>query len=91
MDPLARHSDPSTSHDAARSLSTTHLEDLVFDAVRDSGSVGVTLDDLVQITNLEKVTVSPRLAPLERKGLVFRQGKRPGHSSRQQTIWTTAA
>jgi predicted transcriptional regulator len=70
-------------------MSTTNLEEVVFRKIKEA-RVGLTLDDLVAATGLDKVTVSPRLKPLEAKGLIVRDGKRAGLSNRKQTIWKKA-
>jgi hypothetical protein len=82
---FARSGDPETSKDAARSLDgqVTYL-------VRDAGVRGRTLDELIDATGLDKVTVSPRLRPLCNKDLVREGAKRPGKSGRGQTVWIAA-
>lgn len=87
----ARNSDPRTSHIAAQSICTASLEQLVLEHVKACGLNGATLDDLVGRTGLEKVTVSPRLKPLESQGLVRRDGARRGLAGRPQTVWKVAA
>jgi hypothetical protein len=83
----ARRSDPRTSWDAAASISVTVLERRVFQALCDCPR-GAILDELIDMTGLQKVTVSPRLKPLESKGKIKRIGKRPGKAKRQQTVWS---
>jgi predicted transcriptional regulator len=86
---FARNSDPDTSHDAGRSIddAVTYLEQTVLDAVRTRKKDGCTLDELIDILAMDKVTISPRLRPLCNKGLVIENGKRMGKSNRKQTIW----
>jgi hypothetical protein len=87
---LARRSDPQTSHDAADTVtpSLTHLEQMVYAALKNAWFHGLTIDELVTVTHLEKVTVSPRLRPLCEKGLVREAHfTRAGKSGRQQTVW----
>lgn len=86
---FARRSDPGTSHEAAKSLdgSVTDLEEHVLIALRAHHPFGMILDELVDWIGLDKVTISPRLKPLCKKGLVTTCGKRPGKSGRGQTIW----
>lgn len=84
---LSRNSDPNTSFAAGASINATQLMGLVENAVRLSMPNGLTIDELVLSTGLQKVTLSPRLAPLEREHRVARAGKRPGLSGRSQTIW----
>lgn len=85
-DAFARSTDPTTSNDAAASVRATDLETTVFEIVK-SSVVGMTLDEICDATGLEKVTASPRLRPLEKKGFVIRSGSRIGRSGRRQTVW----
>jgi hypothetical protein len=63
MTALARNTDPTTSFAAAATVNSAHLMDLVENTLRQHPN-GLTIDELVQITGLQKVTLSPRLAPL---------------------------
>lgn len=72
---LARRTDPATSHQAALNLGdTTPLEGRVLDCLRRHGRC--SSHDVARLTGLELVTVSPRFAPLERKGLIRMAGRR---------------
>ena len=85
----ARRTDPLTSHAAAEAIyaQIPNLEAVVLRHLR-SRSDGLTIDELVDITGIDKVTLSPRLRPLCKKGLAFESGAtRPGKSGRQQTVW----
>ena len=82
---LSRAGDPDTSHEAAASI-MADLEAVVLGALKTS-QTGMILDEIIDATGMQKVTVSPRLAPLERKQLVVRRGKRAGLSGRKQTVW----
>jgi hypothetical protein len=88
----ARRTDPATSHEAASSMKATlpQLEAAVLAAVRRAGRNGRTLDELIDDTGIEKVTLSPRLRPLCDKGLVIEHGKRLGRSHRHQIVWLAA-
>ncbi|MGH6793077.1 MAG: helix-turn-helix domain-containing protein [Methyloceanibacter sp.] len=85
---FARNTDPQTARDAADSITpiVTDLEAAVLAALK-TAPRGLTLDELIDATGLEKVTVSPRLRPLCVKGYAKELGKKPGRSGRQQTIW----
>jgi predicted transcriptional regulator len=84
---LSRATDPETSSEVAASIShMAELEEVVFKALK-SSPAGMILDEIIEATGMQKVTVSPRLRPLERKLRVVRQGKRPGKSNRKQTVW----
>ena len=54
-----------------------------------AGARGMTVDELVEATGMDKVTVSPRLRPLCNKNEVceLRGETRPGKSGRRQTVW----
>lgn len=83
----ARATDPRTSHQAAASLPTSHLEEVVLGALK-SHTEGLTSHELARITGLDLVTVSPRLRPLVNKRLVVDSGeKRAGTSGRQSIVW----
>ena len=85
---FARRDDPLTSHAAARSVEADvpALEMVVLKAVPFAPESAI-LDEVVEATNLDKVTASPRFKPLEEKGLIIRVGKRRGFAGRQQTAW----
>lgn len=90
MTALARNSDPDTSHEAAESVRpvVTYLENKVLFELQLAGSAGMTVDQLVDATGLDKVTVSPRLRPLCNKRLIRESAtKRKGKSGVLQTVW----
>lgn len=83
---LARNTDPQTSHDAAASVNTTRLEAIVLEAYRASPR-GLTQDELAdKLPNIPLNTLSPRLAPLIRKGWLRVDGKRLGKSRKNQRV-----
>lgn len=77
---LARATDPGTSHDAAGKTDAARLAGLVLDSLEHFGPA--TSHELAARLNLQLVSVSPRMKPLEDKGLVARDGKRGG-----RTVW----
>jgi DNA-binding transcriptional ArsR family regulator len=81
----SRRRDPDTSKEAAKSIDANSLEMRVYQYLIDNGPA--ILDDLAYGMKLDKVTVSPRLKPLERAGMVVRGRARPGRSGRPQTTW----
>lgn len=90
MTALARAHDPLTSHLAAASVPVTRLEQVVLDEIRVAGD-GRTIDELVALTGIDKVSISPRLRPLCKKGLVIETAEtRIGASGRRQTVWRAA-
>lgn len=87
---LHRSKDPSTSREAAAFIRARlpHLENITYTCLKRSKNRGKIVDELVDATGLEKVTVSPRLRPLVKKGLVFEsKERRMGKSGRYQTVW----
>ena len=81
---LARRSDPDTSHAAADRVSpkVAALELRVVGALRPL-SAGLTVPEISDLTGIDKWSVSPRMKPLERKGLVRRLAERRGRA----TVW----
>lgn len=86
---FARSTDPQTSHDAARSVEPdlTNLEVTVLIAIPFEPENAI-LDEVIEATGIEKVSVAPRFKPLEQKGVIFRTGKRRGFAGRLQTSWS---
>lgn len=82
----ARVTDPETSHDAAKSLETSRLEAIVLDTFKTAPN-GLTQDELGdRMPAFTLNTITPRLAPLVRKGFLRVVGKRPGRSGRNQRV-----
>jgi predicted transcriptional regulator len=79
----ARRTDPGTSHAAARRIasSATRLERVVVEELRAAGPL--TAHEIAQRVNLPLVTISPRLAPLVRSGVVADSGER----RERRTVW----
>ena len=83
----ARRADPETSKEAAQSVTATALESLVMRWLHKRPS-GLTTHELAELTGLSLVSVSPRIAPLVRKGFVKDSGeRRPGPSGRKSIVW----
>ena len=80
----SRASDPHTSRQAAASINTTPLEQMVVDAIAEHGPK--TSFELADILGLSLVTVSPRLRPLADKGYVKDSGMRRVNVSRRKSI-----
>ena len=83
----ARNTDPETSHEAAESIDTTALERIVYDTIKmfPNGCIG---DDVVKMLPQFGIqTISPRYAPLLRKGWIVDTGeKRKARSGRSQRV-----
>ena len=85
-----RSTDPETSFEAAHAImdSLPHLEGLVLDAIKQQGSNGATIWEVINLTSIENQTCSPRFAPLRRKGLIEDAGeRRKGGTNRKQIVW----
>jgi DNA-binding MarR family transcriptional regulator len=87
---LSRTLDPRTSHDAAYSIDTTRLEELVYETIRKAGPRGTISDEVRRALahrDLSYSSVTARYAALKEKGLVEYSGhKRPGKSGRGQNV-----
>lgn len=87
---LARHSDPDTSHQAAREIAgniANALELTVLEAIRGNPQ-GLTNHEIVSVTGLTWNTATPRIRPLVRKGLVQDSGnRRIGTTNRKCIVW----
>jgi hypothetical protein len=78
----ARKDDPGTSHEAARKVSLSNRERMVFSAMCAMAPRVTTLcitrylqDQMAESGDNLGWSVSPRMAPLERKGLIERDGR----------------
>lgn len=87
----ARSTDPDTSHAAAETIDTTELERIVYEVIKQfpNGCIG---DDVVRMLPQFGVqTVSPRYAPLLRKGWIIDTGeRRKARSGRSQRVMKAA-
>jgi predicted transcriptional regulator len=83
MSGLARKTDPATSQDAAAGVNSTKLEAMILMVLRAYGPK--TMHDVAAITGKPLVTLSPRFAPLRRKGLIHEAGR-----TGRRTIWVAA-
>lgn len=78
---LARESDPDTSKEAAQSVSTADLERIVYNVIL-AAENGCTADDVEKaLPYLRSHSITPRFAPLIRKGLIYDTGERRRASS----------
>lgn len=83
----ARNSDPIPSDEAAGTVDATRLEEVCLRHIR-FWPEGCTSKQLAASTGLPLVTVSPRLKPLEQKGLIYRASEKRKYQSRVAcTVW----
>ena len=90
----ARITDPDTSKEAAAGLNVADMELAVLKVVARAGSNGRTWWEAEHNCNLPRQTISPRWAPLCKKGMLEKRfdakGKpftRLGGYKKQQTVW----
>ena len=84
---LVRTTDPDTSHEAALTVDTSHLESLVYEVICKHPN-GVIADDVErELSYLRSHSITPRFAPLIRKGFIFDTGeRRMASSGRSQRV-----
>jgi DNA-binding MarR family transcriptional regulator len=82
-----RTNDPDTSYAAAAFIKdhVTHLQGLVMEFLNQRGEHGATTEEIARHYGIELGSITPRMAPLERMGVVRRtdlrrmaQGKKVG-------------
>ena len=81
----SRRRDPVTSKKAARDVRAGTLMDKCLTAIRES-EFGLTIEELSIQTGLSIVSVSPRMKPLVKRGLIKDSGKRRKNSSGYEAI-----
>jgi len=82
---LARHTDPDTSHEAAASIETTDLKNLVVGYLIASGPS--SSEQISLGLGLARVTISPRLRPLCNEGRVREAGYAIASTGRRVIVW----
>ena len=85
FDAMARRTDPDTSHIAALTVDANKLEKLVVSALAQYPD-GCTVKEISAILDIDKWSISPRMKPLEGKGLVERTAERRDRS----IVWRIA-
>jgi hypothetical protein len=83
----ARHADPDTAKQAAKSITVADLERRVLNLLVRNPS-GLTTHEIAKALDVELVSISPRMAPLRTKGLVRDSGeRRETPSGRTGIVW----
>ena len=84
---LVRTSDPDTSHAAALAVDTAHMEQIVYEVICKYPD-GCIADDVErQLSDFRSHSITPRFAPLIRKGYIFDTGeRRMASSGRSQRV-----
>jgi hypothetical protein len=85
---LVRTNDPDTSKEAAASVDSTHLEQMVLEAIKKFGKQGAIADDILEMfPSFPYSSITARFSALIRKGFVSDTGeRRPGKSGRSQRV-----
>lgn len=85
-----RWNDSDTSKDAAESVDVNRLEGIVMDTLARHPD-GLTSEEIAVKNGIALGSITPRMAPLKRKGKVIRtEEKRPGVSGSQRYVWNLA-
>ena len=88
---LSRNSDPITSDLAAEQVHVEHVEGVIVRHLK-FWPAGLTTQELAGSTGLPRDSISPKMKPLELKGLVYRDGTRRVRGSRSATtVWKAVA
>jgi hypothetical protein len=84
---MVRNTDPDTSVEAAKSIDSTQLESMVYEVIAMYPN-GCTSDEVLKHFPHHGVqTISPRFAPLLRKGFIYDTGeRRKASSGRSQRV-----
>jgi len=73
---MVRKEDPDTSKDAAEKVDSTKLEQMVYEAIAKYPDGCIADDVMTHFPNRGIQTISPRYAPLIRKGFIEDTGER---------------
>ena len=84
---FARATDPQTSKEAGASVNVSRIEKVVLDAIKAFPN-GCILQDIEHaLPEIRQSSISPRIRPLIRKGLIIDTGEfRPSFSGRNQRV-----
>ena len=88
LDLLARKTDPVTSKESAKTVDTTKLESIVYEAIKSFGEKGCISDEVLDMFPKHRYSsITARYAPLLRKGFIEATGEtRKGNSGKQQRV-----
>lgn len=79
--PIARQTDPITSHRAAGNIKYKSRRGQILRAILDAHRYGSTTVEISKDLGITRDAVSPNMKPLERLGYVFRKGLRRNPAS----------
>lgn len=78
---LVRTTDPDTSHAAANTVDTSKLESMVYEVISKYPKGCIADDVEKELAHLRSHSITPRFAPLIRKGFIVDTGERRRASS----------
>jgi hypothetical protein len=78
---MVRNTDPDTSHQAASSVDASKLEALVYEVIAKHPNGCIADDVEAELVYLRSHSITPRFAPLMRKGFIYDTGERRRASS----------
>lgn len=84
------HRNVDTSIAAAIALAPNlgRLQRLALDAIRDSGWLGLTADELAAALEMDRWSIQPRTSELKRKGHIRDSGqRRPNATGKMAIVW----
>ena len=81
----ARRTDPATSHSAAAGADTERLKVAILDAL-EAEPAGLTTLELEERLGIQRVSISPRMRPLQRAGRIQEAGTR-ACNGRRSIVW----
>jgi len=85
---LARISDPYTSKEAALTVDTNKMEQMVLNVIKTFPDGCICQDIELALPHVRTSSISPRIRPLLKKKLIVLTGeKRPGFSGRNQQVF----
>lgn len=82
---LARRADPRTSKEAAVAVEVPPIEEAILAALKEHGPMTTT--EITEKSGIAFKTVTPRLRPMERRGLVRANGEYRYHGERRSMVW----
>ena len=84
---LVRRKDPQTSHDAAKSVNTSNMEQIVYEVIAKYPQGCIQDEVLAQLVSYPYSTVTARFRALLDKGYIIDTGlTRPGKSGKKQRV-----
>jgi hypothetical protein len=83
---LVRNQDPTTSHEAAQTVDTNKLEQIVYEAIKGFPNGCISDEVLEALPEHRYSSVTPRYRALLDKGFIEITGTRVGRSGKQQRV-----